>query len=135
MMPAASGLLQGAFAVAEPPSNTWLLDTGSGTVTGAADGIDAVRQAICLILSTERYQYPIFSWNYGVETADLYGEPYEYVISELERRLTGALLWDRRILEAGGFAFRRMAGKGMIAVEFSVSTVFGRVQVEWAAEA
>ena len=132
MIPAANGLLQADFTITEPPSDTWRLDTGNSAVAGAADGIDAVKQAIYLTLSTERYQYPIFSWNYGVETADLYGEPYEYVVSELERRIAEALLWDKRVLEVGGFDFHA-AGKGKIEAAFTVSTVFGRVPVEWMA--
>ena len=31
------------------------------------DGIEALKQHINKVLSTEKYQYPIYSFNYGVE--------------------------------------------------------------------
>ena len=37
------------------------------------------------ILNTERYQYIIYSWNYGIELIDLYGQPVSYVIPELKK--------------------------------------------------
>lgn len=34
-------------------------------IVGFADGKEALKQAIQLILGTERYEYLIYSWNYG----------------------------------------------------------------------
>lgn len=79
------------------------LDTGS--IRGYTDGLDAMKQAIFKILQTERYQYIMYSWNYGIETLDLYGEPISYVCPELERRITEALLWDERIESVDNFEF------------------------------
>ena len=48
----------------------------------------------------------MYSWDYGVELADLFGEPVSYVCPELERRITEALLQDGRIEGVDGFSFR-----------------------------
>ena len=45
----------------------------------------AVKQAVYKIIMTERYQYIMYSWNYGVELLDLFGEPVTYVCPELKR--------------------------------------------------
>ena len=103
------------------------LDTGS--IRGYTDGLDAMKQAIFKILQTERYQYIMYSWNYGIETLDLYGEPISYVCPELERRITEALLWDERIESVDNFEFD-LPQKGVIHVSFTAHTIFGDVQAE-----
>jgi hypothetical protein len=86
-------------------------------------GLEAVRQAIFLILNTERYQTPIYSWNYGVELADLFGQPASFVKPELERRIRDALSQDDRITGVDGFSFE---SKGKtVHCAFTVHTIFG----------
>ena len=75
------------------------------------------------MLNTERYQYLIYSWDYGVELLDLFGEPISYVCPELERRITEALLQDDRIEEVDGFEFE--VSGGTVKASFTVHTVFG----------
>ena len=58
-----------------------------------------MKQAIYKILNTERYQYVMYSWNYGIETLDLYGEPVSWGCPELESRIREALMTDDRILD------------------------------------
>lgn len=56
-------------------SLTWKLNNESMTMEGTIDGIDSVKQAVFCILNTERYEYLIYDWNYGIELAELLGEP------------------------------------------------------------
>ena len=88
-----------------------------------------MKQAIYKILLTERYQYVMYSWNYGIETLDLYGEPVAYVCPELERRISEALLWDDRIKSVTDFEFN-ISKKGVVHVSFTAHTIFGDVQAE-----
>ena len=53
-------------------------------VTGKVDGIKALEQAIYKILNTERYEYPIYTFAYGVELKKLIGREQPYVRSELK---------------------------------------------------
>ena len=71
----------------------------------------------------------MYSWDYGIETIDLYGEPVSYVCPELERRITEALTWDDRIESVDNFEFN-ISQKGMIHVTFTVHTIFGDTEAE-----
>ena len=71
----------------------------------------------------------MYSWNYGVELLDLYGEPVSYVCPELERRITEALTWDKRIKSVDNFEFD-ISEKGEIRVSFIVHTIFGNIDAE-----
>ena len=101
----------------------------SKMVRGYADGLEAVRQAIFKIIMTERYQYIMYSWNYGIELNDLFGEPMTYVCPELKRRITEALLWDDRIQSVDSFEFD-FPQKGVVQVAFTAHSIFGDVQAE-----
>lgn len=95
-------------------------------VKNYVDELEAVKQAIFLILSTERYKYPIFSWDYGIELDDLFGREKEFVIPELPRRISEALIQDDRISEVSDFSFS--VNKNVYSVSFTVSTIFGKIQ-------
>ena len=91
-------------------------------VTGYCDKKDSVMQAIYFMLSTERYKFPIYSTNYGVELEDLIGQPMGLVESELERRIADCLKQDDRIVKVYDFKFERMDHK--LHVTFNVQTTF-----------
>lgn len=107
------------------PSYTWKLDyDDDGQIRGYCDERRAIEQAVYKILNTERYQYLIYSWNYGIELADLYGQPIPYVYAEIQRRITEALLADDRISDVTNFNFSNPQG-GDVFVTFDVVTDYG----------
>lgn len=116
------------FAKVEDYGKTKKIDFDYEKIDGETDNIDAVKQAIYLILNTERYNYPIFSWNYGFEVNTLFGQPVSYVIPELKRRITEALMMDNRILGCYDFEFKRNGTK--MQVEFLVKTKYGNINQE-----
>lgn len=128
MIPSTVGFLGEDFEIKEQPSLTYKM-RADNLVRGYADGLEAVRQAIFKTIMTERYQYVMYSWNYGIELLDLYGEPMTYVCPELRRRITEALLWDDRIRSFDGFEFD-FPQKGVVHVAFVAHTLFGDVQAE-----
>ena len=75
MLPKQEIDLQVNYTEVKQPNRTYRLVLDSMRVTGQTDGREAIKQAIFKILSTERYQHEIYSWNYGVELADLWGRP------------------------------------------------------------
>lgn len=99
------------------------------SIQGYTDKLEAMKQAIFKILSTERYQYVMYSGDYGIELLDLYGEPITYVCPELERRITEALTWDKRIESVDDFEFDT-SKKGEILVTFIAHTIYGDVAAE-----
>lgn len=129
MIPSTAGFLSRDFEVEEQPSLTYKMNQKDNAVRGYTDGLEAVKQAVYKIIMTERYQYIMYSWNYGIELMDLYGAPVTYVCPELKRRISEALLWDDRICSVDSFAFD-FPQKGIVHVAFTVHTVFGDVQAE-----
>ncbi len=110
------------------PSLTYALDIERGSISGKIDGIESVRQAIYLILSTKRYGHLIYSRNYGTEHSNVIGEDKEYAFSEIKRCIREALLQDDRITEADDFDF--YDDKKSVRVTFTVRTIFGDIESE-----
>lgn len=129
MIPSTTGFLNKEFEIAEQPGFTYKMRMDESMVRGYTDGLEAVKQAVYKIIMTERYQYIMYSWNYGVELLDLFGEPVTYVCPELKRRITEALLCDDRIQSVDNFEFD-FPRKGIVHVAFTVHTSFGKFQAE-----
>lgn len=110
------------------PSMTWKIHEERAEVRGNIDELDAMRQAVYKILETERYQYAIYNWNYGIELEELYGKNVTYVIPELKKRIEEALLADDRVTAVTDFSF--VQEKGSVTAAFTVYTIFGEVTAE-----
>lgn len=129
MIPSTSGFLTADLEVARQPTKTYKMDLEGTTTRGFTDDLEAMKQVVFKILNTERYVYPMYSWNYGIETMDLYGEPVSWVCPELQRRITEALVWDDRIDSVDNFTFD-LSQKGVVHVSFVVHTIYGEIQTE-----
>lgn len=92
-------------------------------IQGQIDGLEAVKQAVDLILSIERFEYVIYSWDYGMETKDLIGKNREYVRGDLERRIAETLAEDDRVTGISDFEVA-FSGETAMAT-FTVHTEFG----------
>ncbi|MFQ7553495.1 MAG: DUF2634 domain-containing protein [Blautia marasmi] len=57
------------------PSTTFLIDRESGRIEKTGGGLEAIKQAIEIILQVERYRYQIYSPNFGHEMNSLIGKP------------------------------------------------------------
>lgn len=128
MLPQYEDDLTQNFVIKEQPGSTYKLDTSKDRLVGESNGIDAIKQAIYLILNTERYRHLIYSWNYGVELEDLIGQPVPYVYSLIKSRISEALMQDDRVLSVKNFNFERK-GK-VVAVTFSIKTTEGEILTE-----
>ncbi len=115
-----------AFSNVKLPGHTYKLNIKRGCIRGVTDKADAVLQAVYLVLSVERYKYSIYSRNYGVELDDLIGKPRDYAMSEIERRITEALLVDDRIKSVDGWDFKTT--KKSVIVTFTVHTIYGDIE-------
>lgn len=129
MIPSTTAFLEQDFEIEKQPTHTYKMNLENGLVRGYTDDQEAMKQAIYKILNTERYKYVMYSWNYGIELLDLYGEPVSYVCPELERKIMEALTWDDRIQSVDNFEFN-ISKKGEIHVTFTAHTTFGDVAAE-----
>ena len=129
MIPSDNKILNEELTTEIEPSKTYKMDLDSNIINGYCDGLEAVKQAVYKILNTERYQYIIYSWNYGVEFADLFGEPVDFICPEIERRITEALKQDDRVVSVDSFLFD-VSKKHTVKVSFTVKTIFGDLNIE-----
>lgn len=109
------------------PSYTYAIN--EDRISGYIDEKEAIKQAIYLIINTERFEYIIYSWDYGIELQDLIGESISYVKSEVKRRITEALICDDRIESIDDFIFEQLS-KRILLVKFTANTIYGSVDIE-----
>lgn len=128
MLPKTNDVLIQGFTFEELPTRTFALRIEADHFFGYADGLAAMKQAVYFMLSIERYEYVIYSWNYGIELQDLFGRPIPFVMSELKRRIREALMQDGRITEVGGFDIQAQGNR--VRCAFTVRTVFGDLQAD-----
>ena len=102
-------------------------------VFGKVDELEAYKQAVYKILSTERYRYVIYSWDYGVELLDLIGQPVAYVVPEIEARIIEAVMQDDRTLGVDSFEFDTTKF-GVVAVTFRCTSIHGNVEITTSVE-
>lgn len=129
MIPSKNTIIPNNLKIETQPSKNYKLHIEQNTISGTCDGLESMKQVIYKILNTERYQHIMYSWNYGIELLDLYGEPVTYVCSEVQRRITEALIQDDRINSVDDFEFD-LTERRTVKVKFTVHTIFGDVQNE-----
>ena len=102
-----------------PPSKTWRIDFEEKRLKPFLDGKEAVAQAAFLAIQTQRYQYLIFSWQYGSEVETLIGREADFVFSEGRRMIEEALSIDPRITSLRDFSFDKQV------ISFVMETIYG----------
>lgn len=126
MIPGVNSILTTDLEVTTQPSKSHRMHVDGNYINGMCQDLEEVKQTIYKILNTERYQYLIYSWNYGVEFADLIGKSASYVYPEIQRRITEALLQDDRITSVSDFEFNT-SNKHEVVCAFVVHTIFGDI--------
>ncbi len=129
IIPKVNELLTTNLLIETEPSKNYKMKIEQEAIGGYIDELEAMKQVAYKILNTERYEYNIYSWNYGIELKDLYGEPTNYVCAELSRRITEALVQDDRIDSVGDFEFDT-SKKGIIVTSFNIHTIYGDLSLE-----
>ena len=96
-------------------------------IQGYVDGLEAMEQAIYKVLNTEKYEYPIYSFSYGIELESLVGKEAAYVKVELKRRIQECLLQDERIESVDNFNFTVTGDQ--ILCSFDVVSINGEITI------
>lgn len=110
----------------QQPSLTWYINKDSNRIQGGVDNLEAVRQAVEIILNVERFRWQIYSPNSGMQWDGLLGQNPGYVASEVQRRIKDALSVDERVLGISNFEYT-MDGDSMTC-SLTVNTVYGQTQ-------
>ena len=118
------------FEFTEDTSLTYALNMDTLKIQDKNDRLDAMVQAIYLLVNTQLDKYLIYSMErrFGWDYEDLIGMPASYCVPEIERRLKEALLLDTRITDVGNFEFD--INKNEIHVTFQVGTIFGQATIQ-----
>lgn len=113
----------------ELPTTTFIIDWSSRQIAGIGTGLDAMRQAVEIILANERFRWQIYDSNFGVELEELIGDDLDYIKAEIPRRIEEAFSVDSRILSVDNYVFTERS-PGVLSVSFDVQTVYGAIQEE-----
>lgn len=113
----------------DQPTNTYIIDWTSNQISGTSAGLDAMRQAVEIILNVERFRWQIYNSNFGSELENLPGNELDYIQSEIPRRIEEAFSVDNRILSVENYVFTP-GPLGTLLVTFDVRTVYGTIQEE-----
>lgn len=92
-------------------------------IQGFTDELEALKQAVYKVLNTEKYEYPIYGFDYGIELENLIGKDRTYVQIELKRRIRECLLQDERITSVDNFRFESK-GDSLLCT-FDVRSIYG----------
>lgn len=107
------------------PSTTFRIDFKKNKIIGTTDGLEAVKQAVFLVLITDRDYSGIYR-DYGIKTVDLIGQDFSFAASEIKKRIRETLMEDDRITEVENFTFTDdISQKEGILVEFDVVSIYG----------
>lgn len=110
-------------------SLTYGLDLKNKRIVRKIDDIEAMKQAIFKILSTERQAHVIYDDSYGVELERFLGKDIDFIKSDVERTISEALLADDRILSITNFTINDLV-KDSLHIEFKVNTVYGNISMK-----
>lgn len=110
----------------QQPSLTWYINKETNRIQGQTDGLQAVQQAVEIILNVDRFRWQIYSPNSGMQWEGLLGQNPGYVASEVQRRIKDALSVDERVLGISNFQYT-MNGNTMTC-SLTVNTVYGQTQ-------
>lgn len=113
--------------IVEEPETIKTYKLSNDRIQGFMDSLEALQQDIYKRLNTEKYEYPIYSFSYGIETDDLIGKDRTYVQVELKRRIIECLLQDNRIQSVDNFVYS-VSGDSMLCT-FDVVSIYGELTI------
>ncbi|KAK9679497.1 Protein of unknown function (DUF2634) [Popillia japonica] len=127
MIPQVSGTTIDQVEVVQYPSYTYRVIDNQ--IVGNIDGTEAIQQAIMHIWSTERYDYPIYSDNYGIELRKYKGRSFSYLKDTIQKTLSDAMGQDDRITDVNVTGVEK-SGKDGAVIKFTVTCDKGAFNME-----
>jgi len=97
-------------------------------LVGKCDKKEALIQALYLLLNIERFDYYIYSWDYGIQIKDLIGSQMNYVIAVTKKRITDAIMVDSRVTSVRDFSYEKSGNS--LHYTFTVDSIYGAVKLE-----
>lgn len=111
----------------------YAIDFSTGQMTGkVVEGAEAIRVWVWLCLKTQRFRYPIYSWDYGADVEQYIGKALtdEYLEVVLKNEIEDALKVNRYITGISEYTFVRQGEK--VEIRFTINTTLGEaIQEEY----
>ncbi len=121
----------GAVSVSRKTPKEYGIDFETGQLTGKiVEGLEAIKVWIWCCLKTERYRFPIYSWQYGSEFEQYIGEAVsdDFLQGDCKTETEEALKTNPWILGITDFA-AGMEGSHL-RLSFTVETRLGEVKMD-----
>lgn len=124
-------VLQKLMEYNKMPSTTYRIDDETDQSLKMIDNIEAVQQTFKFIVETERYAYPVFSQDFGMDWSNLIGQPDDFIISEVVYRLKDALSIDDRFTDVSLSKNKGFEINGdSITLYIDVETIYGNFSTQ-----
>lgn len=105
------------------PSNTYLVQ--NNRIIGMGDNYEAVKQAVEIIFSVERFQWQIYTPNFGTDYRGVIGITPQVAANILRKRVEDAIKADERMTGITDYTWD--VNGDSLTVSFTVNTVYGTV--------
>lgn len=115
------------LTITEEIETTRTYKLASDKIQGYTDKLEALQQAIYKELNTEKYECPIYSFNYGIELESLAGKDAAYVKIEFKRRVKECLSKYDTIKSVDNFKYST-SGDSMVCT-FDVISIYGETTI------
>ena len=110
-------------------TNDFIIDPSTNDIK-VVTGLKALEVWIYKAILTDRFEYPIYSWDYGTELTDLIGQKFSKGLTESEafRFIKEALMINPYINDVNnlGIAF----DGDTVTIQISVTSVYGEVKID-----
>lgn len=107
------------------------INFSTGQLTGQiVEGKEAIKVWIWCCLQTQRFRYPIYSWDYGADMEQYIGRAVsrEFLQTDCEDEIRSAMLVNPYISDVTDFNVERKDDQ--MHISFRVITRFGEMEVE-----
>lgn len=129
ILPSFAGPQTNITTAKDPPAE-YGINYETGQLTGEiVYGLEAVKVWIWLVLHSERFRYPIFSWQYGAELERYVGRGYsqEYLNDAVKNAVKDCLKVNPHIKRIEDFSCKMENDR--LKIEFTVRTDYGEANI------
>lgn len=111
------------------------INFATGQLTGKiVEGIEAIKVWVWLCLRTQRFRYPIYSWNYGTDMEQYIGQglTIEYLETDLKDEIEEALRVNKYITGIEDYNCIQTGSK--VQIQFTIQTTLGSLKETYSLE-
>lgn len=110
--------------------DTWFIDWEHKRINRLATEYEELAQTIHRALMTDRYYYPIYTWQYGSDLTDLVGtKNLSFMKGSIKKSVKDALKFEDRVINVDDVKIENSQTNGY-HITVSISTTLGVIREE-----